>query len=333
MATGMTTEEAQEAVDNGDTVTASELQEMHPDKTMNRILFDIKREEVELELQSKIEEKYEFNEPRAAAKQGRKTCHTGPKGVLTDYEEAKLKMRAFRLDEKIKKETKVYMSLDNNNDTAHKLTIIDMKNNKPTAKELRTEKKQLHDEYDSDDLLDDDDDIDEEALKQYKIQKMKILQENRPRFGNTMEVTAWTFEKEVDHAPKNVWVVIHVYQDYLERCARMNFAIGQIAKSYPHIKFMRARSDRLGLDNYPEIGLPTFIIFKNGQQLQNHIAVHELVGNPFDVKDVEAFLIKNKVIQPIVIIPDIGDNNDDNNNRKIMKKKKGNISFKNNSKM
>eukprot|EP01083_Nonionella_stella_P251469 867614_1 len=323
MDTEMTAEEAQEAVDAGDTVTASELQEMHPDKNMNRILYDIQREEAELQFKSKIEEKYEFNEPRAAAKQGRKTCHTGPKGVLTDYEEAKLKMRAFRIEDKIQKENKKYMSLDNSsNETAHKLTIIDMKNQKPTAKQLRTEKKELSkDEYDSDDLLDDDDDIDEQALLQYKLQKMKILQENRPRFGDTKELTAWTFEKEVDGAPINVWVVVHVYQDYLERCARMNFAIGQIAKSYPHIKFMRARSDRLGLDNYPEIGLPTFIIFKNGQQLQNHIAVHELVGNPFDVKDVEAFLIKNKVIQPIVIIPDIGDNNDDNNNRKITKKK------------
>ena len=102
----------------------------------------------------------------------------------------------------------------------------------------------------------------------------------------------------------------------MERCARMNYALAQVAKSYPHIKFLRARSDRLGLDTYPEIGLPTFIIFKNGEQLQNHIAVHELIGTPFGVKDVEAFLIKHKVIEPVVIIPDVekddgGDNDED----------------------
>lgn len=85
----------------------------------------------------------------------------------------------------------------------------------------------------------------------------------------------------------------------------MNYCIAQVAKAYPHIKFMRARSDRLGLDSYPEVGLPTFIVFRNGQQLQNHIAVHTLIGNPFDVKDVEAFLIQNKVIEPVVVIPDL----------------------------
>merc|ERR1712154_74523 len=118
--------------------------------------------------------------------------------------------------------------------------------------------------------------------------------------------------------------------DYMERCARMNYAIAQIAKSYPHIKFMRARSDRLGLDNYPEVGLPTFIVFKNGKQLQNHIAVHTLIGNPFQVKDVEAFLIQNKVINPVVVIPDIGDNQQEQ--QQTHNKQKTNITMRNNGK-
>merc|ERR1719361_2056717 len=88
-----------------------------------------------MQYQQKLEEKFEFNEPRMAAKQGRKTCHTGPKGVITDFEEAKLKMRAFRIDDKIQRESKVYMSLDNaSNETQHRLTIIDLKAAKPTKK-------------------------------------------------------------------------------------------------------------------------------------------------------------------------------------------------------
>jgi len=253
---------------------------------MNEIEYDITKSNMEEELKHKMESRYDFDEPRARAKQGRKTCHTGPKGVLTDYEEAKLKMRARRLQEK----------------------IVSQK------KELRTEHKAQSNEttetLDSDDALEDlqdDDEIDDELLAQYKQHKLNVMEATRPRFGNTMEVTAWTFEKEVDGAPRNVWVVVHVYQDYMERCARMNYCIAQVAKSYPHIKFMRARSDKLGLDNYPEVGLPTFIVFRNGEQLQNHIAVHTLIGNPFDVKDVEAFLIRNKVIEPVVVIPDLHD--------------------------
>ena len=219
---GMTYEEAQEAVDNGDDVTASELNEMHPDKTMNQIMFDISKEQSQMEYEHKLEQKYEFNEPRMAAKQGRKTCHTGPKGVITDFEEAKLKMRAFRIDDKIQRESKKYMSLDNaSNETAHKFTIIDLKAAKPTKKQLRREhigtesksQEAADDDIDSSDDLLDDEEEDEAALQRYKLQKMQILKDNQARYGNTLELTAWTFEKEVDEAPRNVFVVVHVYQD------------------------------------------------------------------------------------------------------------------------
>eukprot|EP00484_Ammonia_sp_Unknown_P002728 CAMPEP_0197060690 /NCGR_PEP_ID=MMETSP1384-20130603/129463_1 /TAXON_ID=29189 /ORGANISM="Ammonia sp." /LENGTH=46 /DNA_ID= /DNA_START= /DNA_END= /DNA_ORIENTATION= len=46
---------------------------------MNAIHYDMAKEEAEMEMNGKIQEKFEFNEPRMAAKQGRKTCHTGPK--------------------------------------------------------------------------------------------------------------------------------------------------------------------------------------------------------------------------------------------------------------
>ena len=117
----------------------------------------------------------------------------------------------------------------------------------------------------------------------------------------------------------------------MERCARMNYAIAQVAKSYPHIKFLRARSDRIGLDTYPEVGLPTIIVFKNGKQLQNHIAVHEIIGNPFNVKDVEKFLIENKVIQPVMVIPEIGDQSLNNKGKGAQNKnRKTKISMKSN---
>eukprot|EP01083_Nonionella_stella_P057348 150592_1 len=275
-------DEAEEAMDNDDYVTTSELQEMYPDKTMNHIEYDMARDEAEVELNAKIESKYEFNEPRMKARQGRKTYATGPKGVRTDFEEAKLKWRAIDIDRKIKSEQHMYMNLDSSaTETQSRLTI--------------TEHKSEEAEFE-------DDEEDEEALMQYKLQKMAILEANRPRYGLTKEITAYSFEEEVDHAPPNVMIVIHIYQDYLERCGRMNFAIAQIAQSYPNIKFMRARSDRLGLDTYPDVGLPTFVVYKNGKQLQNHIAVHTLVPNPFTVKDVEHFLIQHKVMKPVIDI-------------------------------
>ncbi len=75
----------------------------------------------------------------------------------------------------------------------------------------------------------------------------------------------------------------------------MNNCLAKIAIAYPHVKFLRARSDRIGLDKYPEIGLPTLIVFKNGNQMRNLIALHELVGMPFTAPKVEAFLVKLRI--------------------------------------
>ncbi|ETN98643.1 hypothetical protein RFI_38849 [Reticulomyxa filosa] len=72
----------------------------------------------------------------------------------------------------------------------------------------------------------------------------------------------------------------------------MNDCLEEVAKAYSHVKFLRARSDRIGLDNYPEVGLPTIIVFQGGQQKHNFIACHELVGLPLTPVKVEQFFIE-----------------------------------------
>ena len=46
--------------------------------------------------------------------------------------------------------------------------------------------------------------------------------------------------------------------------------------------------------------------------------MHELIGTPFGVKDVEAFLIKHKVIEPVIIIPDVKKDDDDDNDEHVL---------------
>ena len=89
--------------------------------------------------------------------------------------------------------------------------------------------------------------MDKDALLLYKMSKMKIMDSVKPRYGSVKEVTAWTFSKEVDEAPQDVWVVIHMYQDYIEECVQMNNVLSKVAHAYPHIKFLRGRADFLGL--------------------------------------------------------------------------------------
>ena len=88
----------------------------------------------------------------------------------------------------------------------------------------------------------------------------------------------------------------------MERCADMNRALSGLAKAYPHVQFLRARSDKIALDDYPKIGLPTLIIWKNGDQLQNFVAMQTLVETPFTAKIVEEFLIELSIYFVFVFV-------------------------------
>ena len=193
----ITAAEAQEAVNNGDTVNEDELQEIHKDLRPEQIAAKIALENAELEMK----ESKPYKKPRKAARQGRKTYNTGPKGVLTDYEEAKLVMRANRLKDKIKAKNKMYINI-NNADDINGFKLI---NNNGKQIDIDNMEYELG--------LNNSDDSDDELTRLDKMQRMEIKYRYLPRFGDTREITYGNFNTEIDEAPKGVWCVLHVYQD------------------------------------------------------------------------------------------------------------------------
>jgi hypothetical protein len=65
-------------------------------------------------------------------------------------------------------------------------------------------------------MAEDDPDLeDDEYFKEYRQKRLEELKEqaSRPRFGFLKEISRPDFEVEVTRAPKDVIVVIHLYQD------------------------------------------------------------------------------------------------------------------------
>ena len=70
---------------------------------------------------------------------------------------------------------------------------------------------QLQEKAEDDIDFDDDD----EFYAQYKAERLKVLQQKAelPRFGTLLDVNKQEWEAEITNAQKDVWVVIHMYQD------------------------------------------------------------------------------------------------------------------------
>ncbi|KAF7797483.1 hypothetical protein EIP86_008682 [Pleurotus ostreatoroseus] len=91
----------------------------------------------------------------------------------------------------------------------------------------------------------------EEALKAREEGREKESSDRRVplskgRFGHLREVGARGFVQAVESEERNVWVVVHIYDPSLDRCATLDDTLSRLARAYPTVKFLRARAGALG---------------------------------------------------------------------------------------
>jgi thiol-disulfide isomerase/thioredoxin len=108
-----------------------------------------------------------------------------------------------------------------------------------------------------DELDEMEDDLDEEFLKKYKEQRLQEMQgdKEKPKFSGVREITKQDYVDEVTNAPKGTYVIIHLYQTYIEACGVMNQVFDELAPKYPQLKFVRIVATKC-IENYPDINCP-----------------------------------------------------------------------------
>ncbi|CAL1710581.1 unnamed protein product [Somion occarium] len=84
----------------------------------------------------------------------------------------------------------------------------------------------------------------------------KAFEEGRPemlaqpsrkgRFGHLREVGVQGYVQAVEGEELNTWVVVHIYDPSLDRCATLDETLSRLARLYPSVKFLRARAGALG---------------------------------------------------------------------------------------
>jgi len=290
----------QQPVDN-DEEDQVEIEKALKDEIEDRAA-NYRPEQVEI-LEPETMEPSEMKIPRPAARKGLgKSYRTGPKGVMADYNEAKLEVIAHRLEKKLKyKQMVKRMALGQ----GRPLDEVDAIAPKPRPVPERNS--QLEDSDGDDDSFSDSDKDEEDIWKKSRENDIKLHMDNQPTFGILKELHTMKFNEEIDGEHPNTTIVIHVYQDYIPRCARMNDTLSRIASTWPHIKFLRGRTDRI-LPNYPDWGTPSFIVFRDGKQLLNLTDFNADVGDDFTDVDVVRYFRRNGVLPQPVSVGEAGEN-------------------------
>jgi hypothetical protein len=151
----------------------------------------------------------------------------------------------------------------------------------------------------------------------------------RPYFGQLDSVDVENYIEETDEAPPGVYVVVLLYQPYIETCVRLSFSLMNLAEQFQHVHFVRGIASELlpslvrlpswscyrffracmcvcsfsyYSPNFPitpvllcpqdEVALPALLVYRDGIQEQTLVRVTDDVGDNFADKDVVAFLTK-----------------------------------------
>lgn len=148
-----------------------------------------------------------------------------------------------------------------------------------------------------DDIKDELDEFEEdEFTKQYLAKRMEQIkvQSKKPNFGSVIEISRSDYIKEVNEAPAETFVFLHLYQNYNENSNLLNQIMNQLAAKYTLVKFIKIVATNC-VEKFPDSNVPAVFIYKAGQ-LQSQLTNFDRKFKKFTPLEVEKFLHHSKII-------------------------------------
>lgn len=124
-----------------------------------------------------------------------------------------------------------------------------------------------------------DDDFEDDVIKQYKEKRLAELKEfaAKPKFGTLVELRKQDYITQVNNAPKDVFVVLHLYQSYNTECNILNKILETLASKFVLVKFMRIVATNC-VENFQDQDCPTVFIYQNGKMYKQFLRAGYFFG-------------------------------------------------------
>ncbi|CAG8547501.1 13309_t:CDS:2 [Acaulospora colombiana] len=178
----------------------------------------------------------------------------------------------------------------------------------PTEEEIFEELDQMirekQDKHLEDKTLDEldelEDEEDERILLEYSLARQKRIAEMKAeasleKFGHVTQIMKPDFIREVTEASKEVWVVVHLFKDYIPECKLVNMHLATLAEKHKVTKFLKIIGDQC-IPNYPDRNLPTLLIYGEGDMRHQLTGLSQLGGMNMTLENLENYLISTGAI-------------------------------------
>ncbi|KAH3744945.1 viral IAP-associated factor [Pelomyxa schiedti] len=143
-----------------------------------------------------------------------------------------------------------------------------------------------------------EDDFDDTILNAYRQKRMaEMMQEaERNKYGYVKEITAPDWVSEVTDASRTEYVIVHLFKPSIPHCVLLEKRLGELATKFKATKFVRCLSHH-AIPNYPDRNLPTLLIYKDSDPVDQIITLSSLGGDSITAKDLEWRLSQSGAIE------------------------------------
>jgi len=206
--------------------------------------------------------------------------NTGGKGVLADYQEATRVQRRRNETERLKR-VEAVRAAGGKSTSEHSISLA--------AAAARNHK------GDNDDQ---DDDDDGNIVQKFRAQRMQQYASvaGLPQYGKVLAVGKFAFVDTVNMCDPRTSVVVHVYEEYLASCRRMNEFLDVLAVQYPHVLFLKLQATDADQTLSHSV-LPAFLVYRGGNRVSD-ASVNAEFEDKFTKDDVE-YLLASKYRVPL----------------------------------
>ena len=124
-----------------------------------------------------------------------------------------------------------------------------------------------------------EDDLEEEFFEKYRRDRMNEMIESarKPKFGQVIEISKQDFIAEVNQAPKDTFVIIHLYQEHIVYCRLIDECLRKLARKFINHKFVKIQATRC-IENFRDEDCPAILVYKNSEMVQQLIGCAGLFG-------------------------------------------------------
>jgi len=206
----------------------------------------------------------------------RPSGNTGVKGVIADYKEAKREEQLQKAEERL--------------ENMKRLQRATQPAIRPREESNGSEMKLGNNDSDSD-----NDDIDDEFVKQFRMQRLAQLQNKSnatqcPKiFGTLSSKTPDEYVELIDNIDPQVFVIVHLYEPSISESRMLHAALDKVAQIMEYAKFIEVHALAAN-PNLDLISLPAILIYKGGTLVHNMIKFTDGLPKAFTVNDVKESL-------------------------------------------